>query len=171
LERATFSKLTYLAISPFIGDATKVDEYEINIFECFKNAPALKHLKLSRCEITLPFLEIVHRLCPNLHKLTVNEVVLLTKPDDVLPQNIEPATLFEYFDLSGDVSMLDKRCLFYEYFLQKYPNLKTLDLITPYYKSDMNIAIEILYNHGVTGKITITIIVKTATCISLLRGL
>jgi hypothetical protein len=169
LEMTKFSKLTYLAISPFIGDATKVDEYEIDIFECFKNAPALKQLKLSRCEISLSFLEKMHRLCPNLSKLKVNEVVFLAKPDDVLPQKIEPATLFECLDLSGSVSMLDKKCLFLEYFLQKYPNLKTLDIITPYYKSDMGVAIEILYNHECMGKmtititITITIIVMTST--------
>jgi hypothetical protein len=147
LETVQFPKLTYLEISPYFGDAAKVDEYEIDIFGCFNNAPSLKHLKLSRCEITLSFLEKVHRLCPNLIKLTVNEVVFLTKPDDALAQNIEPATLFECLDLSGSVSMLDKRYLFLEYFLKKYPNLKTLDIITPFYKRDLGVAIEILYEN------------------------
>ncbi|KAI8885701.1 hypothetical protein K501DRAFT_284127 [Backusella circina FSU 941] len=147
LERVTFPYLVYLAISPYVGDAEKVSKYEVNIFECFQNAPSLKELKLSRCEITLSFLERMHKVCPKLRKLSVNEVIMMTTDKDVLPQKIVPATLFEYLNLSGDVSILDKQCLFLDYFLLKYPNLRNLDIITPFYDRDLGVAIEILYEN------------------------
>ncbi|KAI8890080.1 hypothetical protein K501DRAFT_328832 [Backusella circina FSU 941] len=127
LRHHIFLKLTELKLGYAFDFKNKVVGFDPLCFLPFiKNAPLLTTLRLWNCNINLAFLEEIHKSCPHMKTLKLENMVIAIE-NDSLPEKIIPANhvlklAFNY------VLILDEYGVLLDYILQKYPNLYHLKM-------------------------------------------
>jgi hypothetical protein len=107
INENTFSKLTYLVISPIY-----VAEASIELIN-FKNVLSLKPLGMYSATIDIKLLEDLHTLCTQLVSFHLWESLILLNDDTRLESNIAPATALSSLILENSTAIYDLSRLYH----------------------------------------------------------
>ncbi|KAI8880495.1 hypothetical protein K501DRAFT_302029 [Backusella circina FSU 941] len=120
LKMYSFPNLTSLSLSASAADQTNKP------LNCLIHTPNLISLELNGSRIFLSFLEELHNRCRYLSTLKLGNGSINLSTEE-LPEPIVPANTLKSFTFTLFVSE-DILCRFFRYIIEKYPNLKVLDL-------------------------------------------